>query len=144
MPFNYTVGFQIAKTIYNKSTPDSRLNRWSIGADYTAGQWTDYRFYGSPDRLDNSYMYRVGGEVTPNILTGKGFFETSTYRAGFYTGKDYINADGNGYKVTAFTLGVGFNLRKYRSSYNQYTLINTSFEFGKRGTNVNNITEKLF
>ena len=63
---------------------------------------------------------------------------------GYYTGKDYINADGNGYKVQAYTLGFSFNLRKFRSYDQQFTKINTAIEFGKRGTGVNNVTENFF
>ena len=48
------------------------------------------------------------------------------YRVGYYMGKDYINADGNGYKVQAVTLGYSFNLRRYHSYDNQFTMINTA------------------
>jgi hypothetical protein len=44
----------------------------------------------------------------------------------------------------AFTLGAGFPFRKFRSYDNQYTLLNWAFEFGKRGSKVNNITENFF
>ena len=71
-------------------------------------------------------------------------FATGTYSLGFYTGKDYINADGNDYKVQAYTFGFSFNLRKFRSYDKQFTKINTSFEYGKRGTGANNITENFF
>ena len=43
-----------------------------------------------------------------------------------------------------FHLGAGFPIRKWRAYDNQYTNINTTFEFGKRGNKNNNITESFF
>jgi hypothetical protein len=58
-------------------------------------------------------------------------------------GKDYINADGNGLKTFSGTVGIGLPV-KPRTSYNyQFTTINMALEFGKRGSNVNNITESF-
>ena len=140
LPLTYTAGFMITKIVSNGILSNAK---WGFGADYTAGKWTDYRYYGQPDKLIDSRMIHAGGEFTPNPL-GTGFWNHAVYRAGFYTGKDYINADGNDYKVQAFTFGAGFHLRKFRSYDNQFTFINTSFEFGKRGSTVNNVTENFF
>ncbi len=138
VPVTYNAGFMLAKYM-----PIFGVNKWAVSMDYSAGKWSSYRFYGQPDQVVNSWMVHAGAEVTPDP-SSNGLFNRSTFRAGFYTGTDYINADGNGYKVTAFTLGFGFNLRKFRTSYNnQFTLINTAIEFGKRGTGVNNITENF-
>ncbi len=141
IPLTYTAGFVFNKNIGNGVF---EVSKWSIGADYTSTKWTDYRFYGSPDQLNNSWFLHTGASISPNPLAGKSIFSTGTYRIGYYTGKDYINADGNGYKVHAYTLGYSFNLRKFRSYDNQFTKINTAIEFGKRGTGVNNVTENFF
>jgi hypothetical protein len=142
LPANYSVGLMFTKSV---SSSIVTVYKWMFGAEYSAGNWAkDYRFYGQPERVINSYMLRVGGQITPAPLTGTGFFQRATYRFGFYTGKDYINADGNELKVAAFTVGAGFNLRKFRSYDNQYSLINTAIEIGKRGSNANNITENFF
>ena len=138
LPLNYTAGFMLIKEIA------PYVSKWGIGADYSAARWTDYRNYGLPDQLNNSWKLSVGGEFAPNPLTGKTLFNRATYRAGFYTGKDYINADGNGYQVQAITLGAAFNLRKFNNYDKQLTLVNTALEFGKRGSSVNNITENFF
>ncbi len=141
MPLNYTAGFMFTKVIGNAYTS---VNKWSFGADYSAALWENYRYFGLPDRINNSWKISVGGEFTPDPLAGKTFFSRTTYRAGFYAGKNYINADGNGYNEKALTLGGSFNLRKFRAYDHQYTLINTAIEIGKRGSAVNNITETFF
>lgn len=141
MPLSYTAGFMLTKTIANTL---AARNKFSIGADYSATQWTNFRNFGLPDQLNDSWRISVGSEFTPDPINGVSFWSRSTYRLGFYTGKNYINADNNGYKEKAISLGTSFNLRKFRSYDNQYTLINTAFEFGKRGSDVNNVTESFF
>lgn len=139
MPLTYTAGFMLSKLL-----PAFNINKWAIGADYSAGQWNDYRYYGQADQVMNNWMLHAGGEFTPDPFA-LGLFNRATYRAGFYTGKDYINADGNEYNVKAFTLGMGFALKKFRGQYDhQFTMINTAIEFGKRGDTKNNVTENFF
>jgi hypothetical protein len=90
-------------------------------------------------------MLRAGVQFVPSLFSATGgFLGHAIYRAGFYTGKDYVHADGNDLKVTAFTFGAGFRTRKFNSYTNQSTIINTAFEIGRRGTNVNNVTENFF
>lgn len=141
LPLNYTTGFMFTKVLSNSI---ASRNKWGFGADYSSSLWTNYRYFGSPDNVNDSWRISAGGEFTPSPLTATNFFNRTTYRAGFYIGKNYINADGNGYNERALTLGGSFNLRRFRSYDNQYTLINTAFELGKRGNNVNNITESFF
>ena len=90
-------------------------------------------------------MLRGGVQIIPAPFSStSGFLGHTIYRFGFYTGKDYMQADGNDLKVTAVTFGAGFRVRKFSSYNNQSSIINTAFEIGKRGSNVNNITENFF
>ncbi|MEP6845530.1 MAG: hypothetical protein ABI861_05985 [Panacibacter sp.] len=141
VPLTYNAGFLFSKKYMIGE--NAVATKWSVGADYSSGHWTDYRYYGEADRLINNWMLRAGGEFVPS-LTSSRFFSRSTYRLGLYTGKDYINADGNNYNVRAITFGFGFFVKKYTSYDNNSTFINTALEFGKRGSNVNNVTENFF
>ncbi|MBV9961937.1 MAG: hypothetical protein JO072_06780 [Parafilimonas sp.] len=141
IPLSAEGGFMINKMVINGPFI---VKKWGIGADYSFQNWSKYLYFGQPDQLNDSWMLRVGAEFSANPITGKSVFSTGYYRVGYYMGKDYINADGNGYKVRAVTLGYSFNLRKYHSYDNQYTMINTAIEIGKRGSSVNNITENFF
>ncbi len=141
IPFNFNGGFMLNKMLTNGPF---QIKKWGIGADYSFAQWSKYTYFGSPDQVNDSWMIRAGAEFSPNPFSNRNIFKTGTYRLGYYTGKDYINADGNGYKVHAFTLGYSFNLRKYHTYDNQFTMINTAIEVGKRGSNVNNISENFF
>ncbi len=140
LPAMFSVGFMLTRQITSYVFSD---NKWMLGAEFSAGNWgTDYRYGNQKDQVVNNWMLRTGGSLTPDPFSTS-FFSHTTYRLGFYTGKDYINADGNGLQTTAVTLGAGLRVRSDRRS-NQSTIINTSIEVGKRGTNVNNVTENFF
>ncbi len=135
LPSKLSIGLTIEKRAVNTKAGSS----WSAGIQYDLQQWgSEYKFMGVTDRVINSNMFRIGGEITPNHWA-QNAFSRMTYRLGFYTGKDYINADNNKLRVTAFTAGIGVPLFNRRSP--QFSMINTAVEVGKRGSAVNNITE---
>ena len=140
LPMTMNVGFMFTKQLTSYVYSD---NKWMIGGEFSMGNWgSDYRYLNQTDQVVNNYMVRVGGAITPDPFA-TGFFSHTTYRLGFLTGKDYVDADGNGLKTTAVTFGAGFKVKSPRFSY-QSTVINTAIEVGKRGTNVNNVTENFF
>ncbi|WP_207492097.1 hypothetical protein [Aridibaculum aurantiacum] len=111
-----------------------------IGIEYTTTNWADYRFMGQNDNLNNSWMVKVGGQLVPRPFT-ESFWNNVAYRAGFNIGRDHVVAMGKNYSTYSMTVGAGFPLRSWRTS--QSTQINTSLEFGKRGSRENNITENF-
>ncbi len=142
LPSTYAVGLTFHK---NVTSPRGVFEVWSIGAEYTATQWTKYRFYDQPDRLADSWQLKLGVQFSPDPLSGHGYWGNVNYRAGFYLGKDNVNADGNGLKQYGLSFGAGLPIRKWRVGYdNQFTFLNTALQVGKRGSAVNNITENYF
>lgn len=144
LPTTFNAGFMIVdqQSLLGIATD----YKWMAGAEMSVGKWGDeYQYPGKSEPLTNSWMLRAGVQFVPSLFSASGgFLGHAIYRAGFYTGKDYVRADGNDLKVTAFTFGAGFRTRKFNSYSNQSTIINTAFEIGRRGTNVNNITENFF
>jgi hypothetical protein len=135
-PSTYTAGFML------DIAPGQRTSGWNIGADYAAGKWDDFRFFGSPDRVQNNWELRVGAHVTPSenaIQNGK----LKSYRFGFFTGRDYIKV-GEDLPVYGVTLGLGLPLRNYSRLSNQATILNFGFEYSRRGNDQNVIKEDLF
>lgn len=141
LPSTYAAGITFHKTL---TVPRGTFEMWSIGAEYTATQWTQYRFFGAPDQLSNSWQFKTGVQFCPDPTTGTGYWNNVNYRVGFNTGRDYLNPDGNGLKRLGFSFGAGLPVRKWRAYDNQFTFLNTAFEFGKRGSGVNNVTETYF
>jgi hypothetical protein len=119
-----------------------RLDRWQLGVDFTSTKWDDYRYFGKTDAVKNSWLLKVGGQLTPNLLKAKSYWSLVTYRAGFNLGPDYINVDG---KLPVFTVSAGAGFPMRRNPYtNQYTSLNLLLEYGKRGNDDNVLTENIF
>jgi len=141
MPALITTGIALhKKEISNRGTYD----QWVIGIQYDKSAWKDkYSNYGTTDPLSNAWMMRVGVQFCPNPFDYENYFSTVTYRAGYYTGKDYINFDNKGLTVSAFTLGMGLPIRKYRSYDYQFTVLNLALQMGQRGSSVNDFKESF-
>lgn len=142
LPALYTAGFALHK---KEIGVRGSYDQWVVGLEYSTRAWKDkYLFYGQQDALSNSWMLRMGVQYCPNAYDYENFWSTVVYRAGFYTGKDYVNIDHNGLLVSAFTTGLSLPIRKYRSYDYQFSLLNLAMQFGQRGTGVNNYREGFF
>ena len=141
LPSTYAAGVTLHKTLTNTR---GTFEMWSIGLEYTSTQWNNYRFYNQQDKLSNSWQIKLGTQFSPDPLSGRDYWSNVNYRAGFYLGKDFINADGNGLKMYGVSFGAGLPIRKWSTYDNQFTVLNAGFQLGKRGSGVNNITESYF
>jgi hypothetical protein len=142
IPSTYTAGISYSTTILDRL--GNRVEKGMIGFEYEGAKWSEFRFYNQSERLNDSWQFRLGGSFVPNPLGLTSYWDRVTFRAGLYTGVDYVNADGKDLKVNGITFGAGLPVRKWRSFDNQYTIINTALEVGKRGSKQNNITENYF
>jgi hypothetical protein len=138
IPGTYAAGITLHKTALNSR---GLFELWSIGLEYTATQWSKYRFYGLPDRVTDSWQAKLGLQFSPDPLSGHGYWSNVNYRFGAYIGKDYVDIDGNGFKTFGVSAGTGLPIKKWRSYDDQFTFLNTSLQIGKRGSGVNNVTE---
>ncbi|MBV9989331.1 MAG: hypothetical protein JO301_16755 [Chitinophagaceae bacterium] len=138
LPATYAAGVTFHKTAANSR---GVFELWSVGAEYTSTQWTKYRFYDQADKLADSWQFKFGLQFAPDPLASRGYWNNVNYRAGFYMGKDYIDADGKGLKTFGVSLGAGLPIRKWSSYNDQFTVMNLALQFGKRGSAANNVTE---
>ena len=93
LPSTYAAGLTLHKTVTNTK---GIFEMWSIGVEYTATKWTRYLFYDQPDRLSDSWQMKLGIQFCPDPISGRGYWSNANFRTGFFLGKDYVNADGNG------------------------------------------------
>ncbi len=142
LPVSYAAGISLNSTVTDHV--GNKFEKSLFAVEYETTKWADYRFFNQPDKLINSSKYKVGWQFTPNPLSIKSYWNRATYRAGFYYGKEAVIAEGNELPVYAVTFGAGFPIRRWSAYDNQYTIINTTFELGKRGNKNNNITENFF
>jgi hypothetical protein len=134
-PSAYTLGF----------TYQDSAGRWLVGADYSRSNWSEYRYFGQPDKVANNWHVRAGAEYYPARLNTpfKKYFSFVRYRAGVYYGTDYINF-GTPRPEYGITLGAGFPLKLRRNFYEtQTSYLNTAIEIGKRGSKSETLYENF-
>jgi hypothetical protein len=138
-PSGYGAGFVVEKK------PDPQNNKygnWLIGVDYVQDNWGEYRFYGTPDSVQNAWQFRVGGQIRPEPK--KNYFSNVTYRAGIFFGQDYVHVVDK-LPLLGLSFGLGLPLPNYNSlARGQASELNLTFEYVKRGNNSNLLKDNIF
>jgi len=136
LPASLGVGFTI-----------ERDDKWLFGADFSTANWSQYRFFGNTDLVQNTWSVRLGGQLTPDIFS-KNYWSRATYRVGFNFGPDYVTADvknGTAQDLSQYNITAGVGLPMRKNPYtNQFTYINLSFEYGSRGNKNTPLRENIF
>ena len=127
----HTVGFGLCYTYKSKL---------SIAADFTLQNWQNSKFFGVCDSLKNSLGAALGAEFTPNSLSPKNLWQSSSYRMGLYFNNSYINMNGGKLSVPDYgiTFGVGFKPRYAK------TVFNVTLQIGQRGSLKNNMVKENY
>lgn len=133
LPATFGVGFSVEN------------ERLLFGADFETTRWSDYRFYGAKDEVNDSWVMKAGVQFFPAAEGGTGgYFNYLKYRAGFKVGRDYIHL-GENIPFYSISAGVGLPLKLRRSFYEtQYSVMNVGFEINNRGNKENVLTESLY
>jgi hypothetical protein len=135
-PAQYGAGFVVEKQSTLKTAG------WLLGVDFIQTKWNNYRFYNAADEVKDNWELRVGGQFRP--VSSRSYLSNVTYRAGFFTGPEYINVNDKKLNQLGVTFGLGLPLANYSRLSGQFTLINLAFEYIKRGNNTNPVKENLF
>lgn len=139
-PMTYGAGF------LTERLPDATRGGWLLGIDYIYNGWDDYRYNGQTDAVRSNWQLRVGGQIKPSMKEVK-YKNFMAYRAGFFVGDDYVYI---GEKLSTWGITAGVSLpianlkdasRRFRT---QYSIINLSAEYIKRGNNDSPIKENQF
>jgi hypothetical protein len=131
LPLSYSVGIMIGRT-----------EKWSVGVDYTATQWSS--FSSTPDASLNSgvgeqaYKISIGGELTPDATALRNYLSRVTYRVGGYYGTDYLKLNNTVLPCYGITFGASFPFRRSLSQ------VHTAFDIGKLGTTENNLMSQTY
>lgn len=139
----YPSGFGLGFVIEKK--PDLKNNKygnWLVGVDFVQNNWSEYRFYGSPDSVQDAWQLRVGGQIRPEPK--KNYFSNVTYRAGIFIGRDYVHVVDQ-LPLLGLSFGMGLPLPNYNSlARPQVSVLNLTFEYVKRGNNQNLLKDNIF
>ena len=136
LPASYTVGF-----VWQKYAIPNKEGGWMIGADYNRQAWSDYRFFGKADSIQDTWEIRVGAQITP--VPRRNYFTNVNYRFGFFVGPDYVRLNQNTPRFGA-SFGAGLPISISRQAPNQITFVNVALEYIKRGNKQNLLQDNLF
>jgi len=114
---------------------------WLFGLDYTTGKWSEYRFYGQQDSVQDSRMINFGVQLSPRSRPN--YFSNVAYRFGFFMGRDYIKVKDD-LPLFGASFGFGLPVRTSRYAPGQGTIFNLGFEYMKRGDDNNLLKENIF
>jgi hypothetical protein len=138
-PSGYAFGLVFEK---KPDLQNNKYGNWLVGADFARTNWSEYRFYGAADSVQNNWQLKVGAQIRPEPQ--KNYFSNVTYRAGFTVGQDYIHV-GNKLPTWGVTFGMGLPLANYNQlARTQASVINIALEYLKRGNNDNVLKENRF
>lgn len=120
----------------------SRNDKWSLGADYAATNWSG--FQSTPDSgmnvsiANSSYKISLGGDYTPDINNISSYFSKVTYRAGVYYGTDYLKFANNTLPYYGATLGCSLPFRRSTSR------LHLALDAGSLGTKDNGLMKENY
>ncbi|MEG1909982.1 MAG: hypothetical protein RR190_03325, partial [Bacteroidales bacterium] len=104
-----------------------KIRKWSVGVDFTYYDWSKFSSFGERVKFfDNTWNIAVGGEMKSD-LSNSLYARKLTYRIGFRYGNLYPDYEQKQLEEFGVSLGVGFPIRKSRST------INVGIEAGSSG-----------
>jgi hypothetical protein len=115
-----------------------RTENWLIAADYETQNWSKATILGVSDSLANANRFSIGLEYVPNPRNITSYLARMRYRVGGHYSKSYLSLNGEQLKDLGISFGLGLPLRRTKS------VINVSFELGKRGTTDFNLIEENY
>jgi hypothetical protein len=142
-PANIGAGFIV------EQLPNDKRIGWLFGMDFLSNNWDKYRFNGQTDAVKSNWQLRIGGQLRPRTKI-KSYKSAISYRAGLFFGDDYVYLNNKKLPTWGISGGVSLpilNLKdasavsRYRT---QFSIINLSAEYIKRGNNDNPINENQF
>ena len=139
-PASFGAGFIV------EQLSDVKKIGWLFGVDYLRNNWEQYRFNGQTDAVRNNWQLRIGGQLKPRLTDT--YKSLLAYRAGMFVGDDYVFLNNEKLSTWGITAGISLPIanlkdasRRFRT---QYSIVNVSAEYIKRGNNNNPINENLF
>lgn len=104
--------------------------KWMVAADVTFNEFSKYSSFGINDSLSNSMRYNFGAQY----YVGK-----VAINAGFRYNNSYLTINNTPINDYGITFGFGFPLRNNAMTISD---IDVSFEFGRKGTTINNLLQQ--
>jgi hypothetical protein len=118
-----------------------RPSRWSIGADFSMQDWSQFKYFDETNTLQSSMTANLGGEWIPNLVS-KSYGARIAYRAGVYYTASHLNLGGTPINEVGVNVGFGLPIGFFNPAGLNFSRINLGFGMGHRGTLEGNLLEE--
>lgn len=115
--------------------------KWFIGSEITtinSSVFSNDLINIENSRFEDSYLLSLGGFYIPDYASFNRFFDRIVYRTGVYFEKTGLNINDQSINEIGISFGLGI------PAGGLFSNINTSFEFGRRGTKKANLIKETF
>ncbi|MDR2040123.1 MAG: hypothetical protein LBQ60_19540 [Bacteroidales bacterium] len=120
LPESFGVGFSLLRNRKN--------SEWLFAADYYQQNWSaDNKWSYESLRYEDSRMYNIGFQITPNKKRPNNYLQLMHYQIGACYQESYMSVNGHQLKDYSVSMGVGLPFRN--RSY-----VNVSLNLGQSGT----------
>ena len=119
----------------------SKEKKWFIGAEYTSlgsSVFSNDLISIDNSEFEDSSKISFGGFYIPDYASFSKFWNRVVYRAGFYSEKTGLVINDESINEFGISFGLGI------PAGGLFSNVNTTFEFGKRGTTNENLVEENF
>ena len=130
MPYRLNFGIGIGKS-----------KKWFVGSEITlmnSSIFSNDLINIENSKFEDSFLVSLGGFYIPDYASFNRFFDRVVYRSGIYFEQTGLNI--NNQSINEFGISFGFGI----PAGGLFSNINTSFEFGKRGTKKADLVEETF
>ena len=123
IPLFYGAGFQFHK-----------MDKWSVGMDFTYQYWKDFSAFGRQDSFTNSMSFNIGG----SYKIGRAYV-----RAGLRYYDSYLKLNGHQINEIGMTFGATIPLRIDKQA-KTFPYIDFGAEVGRRGTTADGLIQQNY
>lgn len=136
VPRRMGLGIELERYLIPGS-PLSQESYWSVGADVSIQDWSNFTSFGLNPGLSNSYRIAAGGEWVPRLVS-KIYVLKMAYRIGGNYEKTNLTLNGEAIRQGGITFGFGLPFARTASK------IHLGAEIGRRGTTSNNLISENY
>lgn len=112
-----------------------KINKFRVGFDYSASQWSRFTNNGQSEGLNNTYRVAFGGEYIPNHSSYNKYWSRVRYKAGVYFNTDARSDEFNEQLTeTGLTIGMTMPVILPRGQKSWFNFALTGGRFGTEGS----------
>lgn len=118
-------------------------DKLTISIDRSDEKWSQYRYFGQPENLTDSYQWGFGIQYVPNKDFPKTYFQRIQYRIGASYGQSNLDINNTPLINKYLSFGLGLPIGP-TNPYAHPAMLNLALQVGMLGTTSNNLLQQNY